>query len=45
VPILTGREFERGVEVRSGLDGGETVIVAPPVGLTDGQRLASKTST
>ncbi len=45
VPILTGREFERGVEVRGGLDGGETVIVAPPVGLTDGQRLASKTST
>jgi RND family efflux transporter MFP subunit len=43
--ILTGREFERGVEVRSGLDGGETVIVAPPAGLTDGQRLASKTST
>ena len=45
VPILTGREFERGVEVKSGLDAGETVIVAPPVGLTDGQRLAAKTST
>jgi hypothetical protein len=45
VPILTGREFEHGVEVRGGLDAGETVIAAPPAGLTDGQRLASKTST
>ena len=40
------REFEHGVpKIRGGLDGGEMVIVAPPAGLTDGQRLAlSRTS-
>ena len=39
-PILTGREFEHGVEVKSGLDDGETVIVAPPASLKDGQPVA-----
>ena len=43
-PILTGRELEHGVEVKSGLDEGETVIVAPPVGLKDGQRVAGKSA-
>ena len=42
-PILTGREFEHGVEVKSGLVDGQTVIVAPPTGLKDGKHVSSKT--
>jgi hypothetical protein len=30
IAIGTGREFQDGVEVRSGLNGGELVIVEPP---------------
>jgi len=41
-PILTGREFESGVEVKSGLSGGETVIVSPPDTLKDGQSVTAK---
>jgi RND family efflux transporter MFP subunit len=37
VPIVLGREFQDGVEVRNGLSGGETVIVVPPPTLHDGQ--------
>ena len=37
VPIVLGREFQDGVEVRNGLSGGETVIVVPPPTLRDGQ--------
>ena len=37
VPVVLGREFQDGVEVRNGLSGGETVIVVPPPTLRDGQ--------
>jgi len=37
VPVVLGREFQDGVEVRQGLSGGETVIVVPPPTLRDGQ--------
>jgi RND family efflux transporter MFP subunit len=36
-PVVLGREFQDGVEVRQGLSGGETVIVVPPPTLRDGQ--------
>jgi HlyD family secretion protein len=36
VPVALGREFEDGIEVKQGLDGGEMVIVAPPADLHDG---------
>jgi len=38
-PVLLGREFQDGMEVKSGLSGGETVIVVPPATLADGQRV------
>ncbi|MGA2409297.1 MAG: efflux RND transporter periplasmic adaptor subunit [Candidatus Binataceae bacterium] len=41
-PIVTGREFENGVEVKSGLGGGENIIVTPPDNLTDGQPVTAK---
>jgi RND family efflux transporter MFP subunit len=37
VPVVLGREFQDGVEVRSGLSGGETVIVVPPATIHEGQ--------
>ena len=37
VPVVTGREFQDGLEVKQGLSGGETVIVVPPPKLNDGQ--------
>ena len=37
VPVVTGREFQDGVEVKQGLSGGETVIVVPPGKLSEGQ--------
>jgi len=37
VPIVLGREFQDGIEVRQGLSGGETVIAVPPPKLRDGQ--------
>jgi RND family efflux transporter MFP subunit len=37
IPVVLGREFQDGVEVRQGLSGGETVIVVPPPTLHDGQ--------
>jgi RND family efflux transporter MFP subunit len=37
VPVILGREFQDGFEVKQGLEGGEMVIVAPPTTLTDGQ--------
>ncbi len=36
-PVVLGREFQDGVEVRQGLSGGETVIVVPPPTMRDGQ--------
>jgi RND family efflux transporter MFP subunit len=41
-PVLTGRELESGVEVKSGLGGGETVIVSPPDSLKNGQPVTAK---
>jgi RND family efflux transporter MFP subunit len=37
VEISLGREFQDGVQVTQGLSGGETVIIAPPANLADGQ--------
>jgi RND family efflux transporter MFP subunit len=42
VAIKRGREFEDGVEVRAGLDDGEAVIVEPPTGLKEGQKVVPK---
>jgi RND family efflux transporter MFP subunit len=36
-PVVLGREFQDGFEVRQGLSGGETVIVVPPANLKNGQ--------
>ena len=44
VPILLGREFQGGVEVKQGLSGGEAVIVTPPDNLKDGQPVVEKSS-
>ena len=44
VPILLGREFQGGMEVKQGLSGGETVIVTPPDNLKDGQPVVEKSS-
>jgi len=41
VAIVLGREFQDGVEVRSGLSGGETVIVVPPPGTHEGQAVTA----
>ncbi len=42
VPIKRGRELEDGVEVRDGLNDGDPVIVEPPPGLKEGQKVVSK---
>jgi RND family efflux transporter MFP subunit len=36
-PVILGKEFQDGFEVKQGLEGGETVIVVPPTNLKDGQ--------
>jgi RND family efflux transporter MFP subunit len=36
-PVILGREFQDGFEVKQGLEGGETVVVVPPANLKDGQ--------
>ena len=36
-PVILGREFQDGFEVKQGLEGGEMVIVVPPTTLKDGQ--------
>src|SRR6266446_2540525 len=41
VAITTGREFQDGIEVRSGLAGGELVIVEPPADLKAGSRVTT----
>ncbi|HYL59445.1 MAG TPA: efflux RND transporter periplasmic adaptor subunit [Candidatus Acidoferrales bacterium] len=43
-PVLVGREFQDGVEVKQGLTGGETVIVVPPPTLKDGQAVTPAAS-
>jgi HlyD family secretion protein len=40
VPIVVGREFQEGVEVKQGLSGGEMVVVVPPPKLRDGQAVS-----
>jgi multidrug efflux pump subunit AcrA (membrane-fusion protein) len=37
VPVILGREFQDGFEVKQGLEGGELVIVVPPTTLKNGQ--------
>jgi HlyD family secretion protein len=37
VPVILGKEFQDGFEVKQGLEGGEMVIVVPPTTLKDGQ--------
>jgi RND family efflux transporter MFP subunit len=37
VPVILGKEFQDGFEVKQGLEGGEMVIVVPPTNLKDGQ--------
>jgi HlyD family secretion protein len=44
IPVVLGREFQDGVEVRQGLSGGETVIVMPPATLRDGQAVTASSS-
>jgi RND family efflux transporter MFP subunit len=44
VPITIGREFQDGVEVRKGLDGGELLVVEPPSRLKDGSRVTTTSS-
>jgi RND family efflux transporter MFP subunit len=44
VPVRLGRDFENGVEAKSGLDGGETIIISPPDNLYDGQPVIVKSS-
>ncbi len=44
VPIVVGREFQDGVEVRQGLSGGETVVVVPAPTLKDGQEVTAVAS-
>jgi RND family efflux transporter MFP subunit len=39
--LLCGRETETGVEVKQGLTDGDIVIVAPPIGLTDGETVTA----
>jgi RND family efflux transporter MFP subunit len=39
IAIKTGREFQDGIEVRSGLNGGELVVVEPPADLKSGSRV------
>jgi hypothetical protein len=43
-PVRLGRDFENGVEAKSGLDGGETIIISPADNLFDGQPVIVKSS-
>ena len=40
--VTTGRNFGEQVQVTSGLDGGETIVVGSPPALADGQAVATK---
>ncbi len=44
VPVVLGREFQDGLEVRQGLSGGETVIVVPPPTIHEGQAVTAVAS-
>jgi HlyD family secretion protein len=41
VPIIVGREFQEGVEVKQGLSGGEMVIVVPAPTIKEGQEVTA----
>ena len=43
-PVVIGHEFQDGVEIRQGLSGDETVIVAPPTTLHEGQAVTPAAS-
>ncbi len=43
-PVMLGREYQEGVEVKQGLNGGETVIVVPPAQLHDGEPVTPASS-
>jgi HlyD family secretion protein len=44
VPIIVGREFQEGVEVKQGLSGGEMVIVVPSATIKEGQEVTAVAS-
>jgi HlyD family secretion protein len=41
-PVKTGSSSSQGVRIESGLIGGEDLIVSPPAGLKDGDRVRRK---
>jgi RND family efflux transporter MFP subunit len=41
VAVTTGRELQDGIEIRSGLHGGELVILEPPANLKSGSRVTA----
>jgi HlyD family secretion protein len=43
-PVKTGPTNSRGVQIQQGLIGGEDLIVNPPAGLKDGDRVHGKSS-
>jgi RND family efflux transporter MFP subunit len=43
-PVVLGREYQEGVEVKQGLNGGEMVIVVPPATLHDGEAVTPVSS-
>jgi HlyD family secretion protein len=44
VPIIVGREFQEGIEVKQGLSGGEMVIVVPAATIKEGQEVTAVAS-
>ncbi|MFZ0887508.1 MAG: efflux RND transporter periplasmic adaptor subunit [Candidatus Binataceae bacterium] len=44
VPVVLGREFQGGLEVKQGLNGGELVIIVPPEHLKDGAAVTPHSS-
>ena len=41
VPVTLGREFQDGIEIKSGLGGGELLIIEPPPNLKDGEAVTA----
>jgi hypothetical protein len=41
VAVVTGRTRDDLVEIREGLKGGETVVIDPPDGLSEGAKIRS----
>ncbi|MDO8434853.1 MAG: efflux RND transporter periplasmic adaptor subunit [Candidatus Binatus sp.] len=44
IPVTLGREYQEGVEVKQGLNGGEMVIVVPPAQLRNGEAVTPASS-